>query len=335
MTKFPPSISDIIDLSKDGGIFFIYSTERYILLELKRSIPAAVQGCEMVSLDLEESSAMLKEAISLSKEIGFFCTKKVIVLENADVFDEKQRAMLENYMKNPEPNNYLIVMMSEVDKRTKLFKEISAHPNYHYMPYPSKDDLTTFITNELGSITPSRELLYYFTPKVPMDLFHIKTELFKIRLFAESKGLTRISLEQAMEVLTGIGEEVIFKLIDMLVRGDKAKAIKLYRALKISESEQKINPVLISLFFKHFKAILKGKVLLKKGEKEKFSEYLTANKAFYMKSNAGTIIERYKNKKIVQALEEISRIELGMKGVYSVGATDTGILLERFMSEYF
>ena len=92
---------------------------------------------------------------------------------------------------------------------------------------------------------------------------------------------------------------------------------------------------MISMFFKHFKAIMQIKIMVHEGRNGEISSYLAASKVFYMRNNALAIAAKYKNSTVLQALKRIAKIELGMKGAAETGTTETNLEIERFMSEFF
>ena len=136
-------------------------------------------------------------------------------------------------------------------------------------------------------------------------------------------------------VLNDLSEQVIFRIMDLLVSGKKAQAVALYRETLTVEAEQKVNPVMISMFFKHFKAIMRIKILTHEGRSGEIQSYLASAKVFYMRGNASAIAAKYKNSTLLAALRRISAIELGMKGAAETGTTETNIEIERFMAEFF
>ena len=80
---------------------------------------------------------------------------------------------------------------------------------------------------------------------------------------------------------------------------------------------------------------MKGRILLKENRANEFFSYLTKNRLFYLKNNAVSIAGKYKNITLLKALRKLSDIELGMKGAYGAGNTETTIEIEQFMAEYF
>lgn len=339
MKNYPPSIKDLIDFTKSGGIFFVHCPERYVLKGMKAEIAALADGdngVEVCFFDAGENKNAVSEAVGTAREITLFASCRIIALDIPEKLAETDQKMLEQYIDVCETANFLIVFLSEIDKRLKFFKSLQKLTKIYFpVPLPSTVELKNFIKNEFKPFTPDENLVAFFLNGANQDMFFIHNEIEKLKLYAESKQINAMTYDSMSMVLNDLSEQVIFKIMDFLVSGKKAAAISLYRETLVVEAEQKVNPVMISMFFKHFKAIMQIKIMVHEGRNGEISSYLAASKVFYMRSNASAIAAKYKNSTVLQALKRIAKIELGMKGAAETGTTETNLEIERFMSEFF
>lgn len=339
MKKYPPSIKEITQLDNTGGIFFIHSSERYIIKKMKdelRQFTSENPGSEVFFLDMSDGKNILSEAVNTAREIGFFCSKKIVALDLAEKISDKDKDILESYIDNSEPLNHLIIFVTEIDKRTKFFKSLQKMDKiYHVVTPPSAFDLKNFIKSEFEPAVCDERLVEFFIHNGDQDMFYIHSEIEKIKLYAASKGWTRIDYEMVDGVLNGLSEQVIFKIMDLLSERKISKSVKLYREILVTEGDYKVNPLIISMFFKHFKALVKGRILLKDNRWSEFSSYLQRNRLFYLKKDGASIAERYKNITLLKGLKTLSLIELGMKGAEGIRTTETSTAVEQFMINYF
>lgn len=339
MKIYPPSIKDFIPFDKNGGVFFVHVFERYIIKKMKEELRQFVsenQTYSLFFLDMNEGRNVLSEAINTSREIGFFCSQKIVVLELSEKLSDKEREFLESYIDNAEPLNYLIVFITEIDKRTKFYKSLQKMEKiYSVVPAPGIADLKNFISTEFEPFLPDERLTDFFLSSENQEMFYIHSEIEKLKLFALSKNFTTITFHQVDEILNGLSEQVIFKIMDYLSEKKISQALKLFRETLIIEGEHKVSPLLISMFFKHFKALMKGKILVRENKTSEFFSYLSKNRIFYLKNNGIRLTENYTNRKLLVALKKLSEIELGMKGANKVRITETAIELEQFMVNYF
>ncbi|HNT28648.1 MAG TPA: DNA polymerase III subunit delta [bacterium] len=342
-TSFPPKATELIDFKKDGGVRVFFSTERFLIRCLKQSAEEAgrAAGHTVASYDGTEPS-QLREAISASREIGFFATRKIVLLDffiqGKEKLDAATLTLLESAIAKPEQDNLLLLFFNDLDKRTKFYKAVTGKGYkqfFHELSAPEKTTVTAFIVSQFGPVKPDQRLINHFLQKESGDLFHIETEVGKLRLWAESAGKRSLTLADAEPMLSSFGEEKIFKIMDHLVKGDKVRAIELYRDLKTGEGEQKVHPVLISLLMKHFRVILDGRILQSKKRSGEIPALLQENNAFYLKYSIAEVLARYKNRTVIAALNDAAKLELGMKGVYEVAMPDVSSSIEQFMLKYF
>ncbi len=339
MKNYPPSIKDFIDFGKSGGIFFVHCPERYVLKTMKAEISAlsdGENGVEVCFFDAAENKNAVTDAIGYAREMTIFSTCRIVLLDIPEKITETDQKILEKYIDSCETANFLIVFLNEVDKRLKFFKSLQKMTKIYFpVPLPSTVELKNFIKNEFQPFTPDENLVAFFLNGANQDMFFIHNEIEKLKLYAEAKQIKTMTYDAMSIVLNDLSEQVIFKIMDFLVSGKKAAAISLYRETLIVEAEQKVNPVMISMFFKHFKALMQIKIMAHEGRNSEISSYLAASKVFYLRGNAAAIAAKYKNSTILQALKRISKIELGMKGAAETGTSETNIEIERFMSEFF
>jgi len=337
--SYPPSIKNYINFDGFGGIFFVNSPERFVIVKMKEELREFVKDKsekEIIFYDMNEDKKVVAEAVSTAREIGFFSSQKIVVLELSAKLTDKDRKMLQEYIDTSEQNNFLIVLISEVDKRTKFFKALRQMKKIYFEVHePGPADIRQFVRNEFSPFKADSRIEDFFVNSPDRDMFYFHNEIEKIKLFAESRGMTDITLENVDSVLYGLSEQVIFKIMDMLSAGKRPDALKLYRETMITEGEYKVNPLIVSMFFRHFRGIMKARILLRDGKNSELQSFLNRSRLFYMKRSVERLAGKYKNLTLLQALRQLSKIELGMKGAYGVGASLTSIELEQFMAQYF
>ncbi len=335
---YPPKIEEIVSLENSTGCKLIFSPEKFVIITMKKEIFefAKKTTTDLITIDFQTTKNALIEAVESLRELALFSTRKIIILENFDKPDDKAiDFLIETFPK--EANNLLIIFSSEFDKRKKSFKKLFAQKDsvLEIKP-PTQHEIELFIKNSLSPIKPSQDFLNHFTNRDFLgDLFFIQTEIEKIKLFAQQKELTTVTLSNVDEILAGMSDEKIFKIMTMLTFGKKAQAIMFLKQIISIEGEYKIYPVLLSMFFKHFKTIFYGKAMLKENKHSELSNYIKNNRVYYLSRNAQEVIEKYKNIKIIKALKQLSDLEKGMKGAENIAISDVQISLERFISEYF
>lgn len=339
MKNYPPSIKDLIDFDKTGGIFFVHCPERYVLKCLKAEIAQIADidhGEEYCFFDMSTDKSALNEAIASASELTLFASKRIIVLDIPEKLAENEQEKIKSYIDSCEVSNFLIVFIGDIDKRSKFFKSLQALTKIYFpIPAPNQVELKLFIKSEFAPFSPDERLIGFFLNDANKDMFFIHNEIDKLKLYAESNSITAMTYDNMSEMLNDLSEQVIFRIMDLLLAKKIQAAISLYRETIVQESEQKTNPVILSMLFKHFRAMMTGRILSHEGRGAEFSSYLSKNRVFYLRGNALAVADKYKNADIMRALKRLSEIELGMKGAYQAKRTETCIEIEQFMAEFF
>ena len=341
LSAFPPSIKEFVNFDKpeSGGIFFFSTPERYIFKCFKaelREIAAKNGGEELYCFDTDDQQNAVSEAIGAAREISFFGTGKVVLLNLPEKLAESDQKALDSYIDRSEFANYLIVFITSIDKRSKFYKRLQKlNKNYFEVEPPTTAELKGFIKKTLSPITADDEIYNFFLNSPNRDMFYISNEIDKLRLYAESRGKQSVSYSEADALLNELSEQKIFKILDFLIRKQIPQAIRLYRETIILETEQRVNSVMLSMFFKHFEALLAGKIMKNEGRQGDFFSYMQEKRIFYMRNNAMAVVDSYKNREITNALSRLSQIEAGMKGAENAKLTSTTEEIEIFMAEFF
>jgi len=335
---YPPKIEEIVSLENSTGVKLIFSTEKFVTISIKKEIQEFSQKTktDLITINFLENKTAIQEAIESLRELALFSTRKIILLENFDKPDDNSINLLIEFF-SKDANNLLIIFSSELDKRKKSFKKLMSYKeNVVEITTPTQKEIEKFIITQLAPIKPEQDFLNHFTNKDFLgDLFFIQTEIEKIKLFAEQKQLATITLSSVDEIIAGMSDEKIFKIMTMLSFGKKAQAIIFLKQIITTEGEYKIYPVLLSMFFKHFKTIFYGKIMIKENKNKELSAYINTNRVYYISKNLSQIIKKYKNIKIIKALKQLSNLEKGMKGAENIPLSNMQILIERFIVEFF
>lgn len=339
MKKYPPSIRDFINFNGRGGVFFIHCPERYVLKAMRTELFELIDkngGEEFFSFDMTEEKSALGEAINSAREISLFSSKRIVVLELSEKLSDKEQKLLESYVDCCETLNYLIVFIAEIDKRTKFAKNLQKLEKIYFaVPLPTILDLKNFIKNEFKPLLPDERSTEFFLESANRDMFFIHNEIEKLKLYAESRGLKEITFSQALNIVNDLSEQALFKIMELLIAKRRDQALKLYRETIVAENEQAVNSILISMFFKYFKALMKGRIFIREGRTSSFFSYISQNRLFYMKNNAAALADSYKNRTVLKALKNLAEIEMGMKGALNSQFTETTAELEIFMVNFF
>ncbi len=345
MTSGIPSISDFLNIESDCGVRIIYAEEPFFRRELKKETARKAKGVRDIDyyeFDGMEDKEAFSEALSFFCELSIFSSRRILMLHGISKLSKKELHHLKNQLERSDNENLLIFMPEKMDKRTSFYKTLSSSNVFYGIPEASRKDVLNFIYEKLSDFSVDPSLTEHLVPmRGTPDLFHLASETEKIALYAAANRITHITMKNTANILCGLSEEKIYVIIDLLMSGKKSQAIALYRRLKVAESEHKVNPIMIAILFKHFKALYAGISILKRKGSSAYRSYLFANRAYSLLKGRNVhpdvIAEVRKTDpgRFLLALGKISILEKGLKGAEDISMSDVNMMTERFMLEFF
>ena len=330
-----PSITQFVDVQKDGGIFLFSADDRFTLFSFKKEIRAILkqsEGTEFMEIDYADTAKPFREGLSLAREIGFFTSRRIILIDYIANPKDKERTLIENYMENPEPTNLVLLFFDALDKRTTFAKKLKKSKKLQHIPAFSDNQIATFIKERFAPIIPSQDLINWFLQAETKELFHIAGEVEKLHLYALSKSLTNLDLHTASIMLSTLSDEVIFGIMNKLCSGNKVAALAHYRQLVHNDGESKVNPVMINMFQRHFAFMVEAR-----DTKNRTQPYdiMRNHRVWYLRSYLNSYVPRVKPATIIAGMELATRLELAMKGVPGSSVPNLQIGIEQVMLHLF
>ncbi len=166
-------------------------------------------------IDLDTYSLFNEQKIVLCKNCTFLGTSKSEIEHNID--------LLEKYLNNPNPNNYLIISVDKADGKkniVKLIKEKCQIIN-------NDIDLVSYVNKKCQNIKIDNLTINYFLSNMGNDISRINNELDKLIEFCNSK-ITKDDID--LITIKKIDAN-IFNLIDAIIKKDKKKSLLIYQEL--------------------------------------------------------------------------------------------------------
>lgn len=201
------------------------------------------------------------EVIDLADTLPFFAPRRVIVVENSGWL-QKGGETLADYLPRIPETTFLILVESQVDKRTRLFKEIKKLGRITEFAPQSEDTLKRWILGMLKKedkqITAAN--LQYLLNKTGTQMDMIKNEMEKLLSYTMNTG--EITRETIDAVCTKQIQNQIFDLVEAIGKKEQKKALELYYdLLTLKEPPMRI----LALVGRQFNYLLQIKELKAKG----------------------------------------------------------------------
>ena len=303
-------------------VYLLYGTKDFEIEEEIKKLSKDIDEMNISKYDLNND--MLSLALEDAKTMSLFGDKKIVIVDNANMFTgstSKDSDLIEKYLNHINENTTLILIVhnDKLDTRkkiTKLIKKVGKVQEYN-----DELDATSLVRRLFKDYNIDYKTIQLFIDRVGNNPLIIQNEINKIKIY---KGNDRnITEEDIINLTTKLIEIDIFKLIDYIVRKNKEKALELYyEMLKMNEEPIKIVVILAN----QFRIMYQSKELLKKGYSEKDIASTLKIHPYRVKL-AIQNSQNYTSDILLKNLNDLADIDIGIK----TGTINKDLALELFI----
>ena len=243
--------------------YLLYGEEAYLRKQYKDKLKAALcaDGDTMNFHYYDGKEVHIPQIIDLAETLPFLARRRVVFIENSGLFKHGGEELAE-YLKTPCDTAFFVFIEAEVDKRSKLYKAVSALGSCVEFAVQDEDTLKRWILGlikkEGKQITAQR--LAYLIAKTGTDMENIRMELEK--LFCYCMDRDAIQPEDIDAVCVTRISSHIFDMINAIADKQQKKALELYyELLALKEPPMRI----LFLIARQCNMLLQVKELKKKG----------------------------------------------------------------------
>lgn len=263
----------------------------------------------------------LENALEDLDTYGFLTSKKVVVITNFDCLDlsnEKNLERLVKYVKNPNPDNILVIATKKfVIKENKYLKDLKKNLEIISISV----DPISYIKNELKGYKVDKEVISLINEYCLEDITKIHNECNKLKIFKiEDKIISKEDVKELIIKKLGDATELTFSFTRALAEKDKKEALRLYQEIL----NYNVEPLsLIGLLASQFRIMYQVKVLdRKRMSNMEIAKILNTKEFRIMKTKELT--RYYTEKEILSLIIKLSEIDLKIKTTNS----DPNLLLQ-------
>ncbi|MBQ7943671.1 MAG: DNA polymerase III subunit delta [Lachnospiraceae bacterium] len=251
---------------KDGRfskLYLLYGEEAYLRKQYRDNLknalvpPDDTMNCTVFS----GKDINVNEVIDLAGTMPFFAERRVILIENSGWLDSGNDRMAE-FLKNQPDTTCIIFVEEKVDKRSKMYKAVTANGYAAQCDMQDEETLKRWIMGLLKKENKqiTRDALELLLDKTGTDMENIKRELEKLicyKFFDE--GITAQDVE---EICTTRIQNKIFDMVEAVADKKQKQALDLYYdLLTLKEAPMKI----LALIARQFNLLLQVKEMKLKG----------------------------------------------------------------------
>ena len=263
-----------------------------------------------ITYDLSEYT--LSDILDEASMISLFASTKVILGTNLDVLkiNENDYEYLSKYVKDINPNAYIILFTPKVDARSKNYKIFKdSFKIIDTAKTDNQDDLLSYIEKKIkeNNYEIDKINIDYFFNKVGNNINNINSELTKLFIYKENdKKITKDDIDL---LIADSIDNVIYEFTNAVLENNLDTVTKMYNNFKL----ENVSPdyLLVSLS-NTFRQALIIKMLANDGKSNFDISKVIGKKEFYVKK----MLERlynYTEKDLCHCIEKLAEIDKNNK----------------------
>ena len=305
------------------NIYLIISNDK-VVSDLKiNEILKKNQNGAILRYDLEE--VPIENLIEDLDTYNFLEDKKIVIGLHASFLNSTKKEavvhnieMFEKYIKNPNPDNILILVADSIDKKKKIVKELLEVCDVLEGECSSKD----LIKNNLDDYQMDNKAIDLLIEYCG-DTERIINELEKLKLYKLDDKI--ITCDDIKNIVSKNIDDNIFTLVDYIINGRKKEAYEIYNELLL-HGEQVAN--IIPKLANKIRLIYQVKVFLKEGKSDLEISKLLKSHPYPIKL-ARESSYKYSEQLILEYLNKLADLDYNLKS----GKSNPNIIFETFIAE--
>ena len=290
-------------------IYLLYGEERYLKKQYTEKLKAALAGDDTMNVHFYEGKDVpVPEIIDLAETMPFLANRRVIFLSDSGLF-KSGGEQLSEYLANPNETTYFVFTESEVDKRSKLYKTVSAKGCA--VDFTTQDENTlkrwvaSLLAKEGKKVAESTVLL--FLSKTGTDMENIQMELEKLISYCMDRDV--VTAQDVETICTTRLQDRIFDVTEAVARRQTTKALTLYYdllALKVSPLQ------ILAMLSRQYNLMLQAKELKKRGTSDRDIASKVGVPPFVVSKYLSQAAQ-YKSQELRRALEQCAEADMAVK----------------------
>lgn len=265
----------------------------------------------------------IKEIIDDASTVSLFDDKKIIIVNQANIFDSKLNNLdyLENYFNNPNPDTILIMILNsdKVDTRRKIFKALDKKGIIE--EYNEKINIFKYVSDMFQGYTITKPTIQLLIKRVGNKPEILKQEINKLLIYKDTNKI--ITDDDIISVCSHYIDINIFKFMDDIINKNKKEAIITYHELlKIGEEPIKI----VIMLANNYRLMYQATNLRNLGYTEKDIMKITGKSLYPIKLAIQKGL-KYTNDQLINTIDSLANLDYQMK----TSDVDKKLALELFI----
>ena len=267
------------------------------------------------------------EAIDLGQTLPFLSEHRVLLFENTSLFDRKEEggALAKVFDSFPETTR-LIISEEKIDKRAALYKAIQADGFVLECDKVDEKLLLSWSAKlfQDAKVRIDRSVLHQFLEAVGDDMFRIRSEAEKLITFHAGEEDPVVTSEDIETFCTAmLDERIIFQMIEQVLRGNRKRALAMYRDLLALQTTPQ---AILSLLQRQFQQLLHLSEIDGSAQDSVLAERI-GTRDFVIRKNLRPLLREFGKEDLIAALSACAEADRA----YKSGKMDARIAVEEIL----
>lgn len=213
-------------------MYLLFGEEDYLRRQYRDKLKDALvaEGDSMNYHYYEGKDINVGEIIDLAETIPFFAEKRVIILENSGLCKSGGDQLCE-YLKDPAESVVIILVETQIDKRSRLFKVIKEKGRV--CEFASQNEMTlkkwVFTLAKQDQKKIDERTIQYFLEKTGTEMSNIRSEWEKLICYCLNKE--SVECQDVDAVCTQHISNRIFEMVSAIAEKKQKEALDMYHDL--------------------------------------------------------------------------------------------------------
>ncbi|HEY4243773.1 MAG TPA: DNA polymerase III subunit delta [Kofleriaceae bacterium] len=201
-------------------------------------VPPAARG---FNYDIVEGKPSANRIVSLSQTLPMMAQRRLVYVRDLAGLPADDADALLAYVAKPNPSTVVLAVTSKLDKRVKLFAQLSRKGYLHVLEAPRQ--LAPWVRNEAQQLGVKIDgaAVTRLVNTVGDDLSRLSLSVEQLGLYAGQRVVTAADVD---ELIADTRERSVFELTDAIGSGDRGRALAAVAAL-VDQRESAVGVVVM------------------------------------------------------------------------------------------
>jgi DNA polymerase-3 subunit delta len=193
--------------------------ERAVTAIRDAAVPPAARG---FNYDVVEGKPTGARIVALAQTLPMMAAARMVFVRDLALLPADEGEALLAYLAKPNPSTVIVALASKLDKRLKLFAQLSKKGFVHVLDAPRQ--LAPWVRDEAKAqnVTMEPAAVQRLVDAVGSDLSRLALTIGQLGLYANGKAVTSDDVD---ELVADTRERSVFELTDAIGAADRARAL--------------------------------------------------------------------------------------------------------------